>query len=287
MDKAATESVPDPAQLLQAQDHMQGMERLDMRVETVSQPYPSVRRVTGTISPSDPKAWNHPNLAVRLEVETPEGERPVSRVYTVRAFDEATNQVEIDFVIHTDDSPAMRWLATAKAGVSVYLVGPRPHFLPHLTPDGEVAMFADDTALPAVYAILTHWPQGARGTLYVETDDPEAFAALPKVAGVEAHLLRRMPGTAGRAGHLVTAARTFPLRKGLSIWAAGEREEIRAIRRHFTEVHGLSRDTVRVFGYWRKGISSSQIDRERLSRYEAMRQGGEGVTSFEDLDLSI
>lgn len=281
------ESVEDSKQLLEQDDHMHGMERLEMVVEKIERPFPSVSRVTGRIAPSHPAQWRRPNLAVRLEVETPEGERPISRVYTVRSFDEANSLVEIDFVLHVDDSPAMRWLNTAKPGTTLFLVGPRPHYLPDYAAGRKIAVFADETAIPAVYAILQSWQPGVEGSVFIETSDPEAFHDLPVVEGVERHLLQRDSGEmAGTTGKLALAAQSLREPHQWSVWAAGERQEVRAIRKYFEE-HGLSRETVRVFGYWRLGVSSSQIDRTRLSHYGEARSGEQTSRRLDDLDLPL
>lgn len=280
------ESVEDRNNLLAQDDHMAGMERLAMEVVALKRPVPSVMRVTGRISPSDPTPWRRPNLAVRLEVESPEGQRPVSRVYTIRSFDEALSLVEIDFVIHADDSPAMRWLNGAAIGSRIHLVGPRAHYLPDHDVAGGVALFADEAAIPAIHAILSTWQVGSHGELYVETADPAAFEELPEVEGVVRHLLLRQPHeAAGTTGRLVAAARALPNPKGRMIWAAGERQDVRAIRAYFTEECGLPKDRVRVFGYWRKGVSSSEIDRTRLQKYEAVRAAGGGLRQMDDLDV--
>lgn len=280
------ESVEDRSSLLAQEDHMGSMERLAMEVVALARPVPSVIRVTGRIAPADPAPWRRPNLAVRLEVESPEGQRPVSRVYTIRSFDEARSEVDIDFVIHADDSPAMRWLERAAVGSTIHLVGPRPHFLPDHASGGDIALFADETAIPAIHAILSTWQKGSHGDLYVETADRAAFDELPEVEGVERHLLLRGPDEEpGTTGKLVAAARALPDPQGRMIWAAGERQDIRAIRAYFTEECGLPKDRVRVFGYWRKGMSSSDIDRMRLQQYEAVRAEGGGLRQMDDLDV--
>lgn len=279
------EVVEDRRNLLTQDDHMGTMERLAMEVVALARPVPSLVRVTGRIAPGNPAPWRRPNLAVRLEVESPEGQRPVSRVYTIRSFDEARSLVEIDFVIHADDSPAMRWLDRAAVGGIIHLVGPRPHFLPDHDGAGDIALFADETAIPAIHAILGDWRKGSRGDLYVETADRAAFDELPEVAGLTRHLLLRAPHEpAGTTGRLVEAARALPDPQARMIWAAGERQEIRAIRAYFEEC-GLPKERVRVFGYWRKGVSSSDIDRMRLQKYEAVRAEGGGLQQMDDLDI--
>lgn len=282
------ESVEDRQGLLAQDDHMGGMERIEMVVTDILRPCASVTRVMARIAPSSPQIWQRPNVAVRLEVETPEGQRPVSRIYTVRSFDAARSLIELDFVMHPDDSPAMRWLARAHVGMATMLVGPRPHFVPDFECGRKVALFADETAIPAIYAILQQWQAPAQGVVYVETADRAAFDELPDVPGVQKHLLLRQPHEhAGETTLLVDAAMALSDPKGWTVWAAGERGTARAIRTYFTQDHGLSREEVRVFGYWRAGVSSSQIDRVRLGHYTDLRARGEKLERFEDLDLPV
>ncbi|ATN36629.1 NADPH-dependent ferric siderophore reductase (plasmid) [Rhizobium sp. ACO-34A] len=268
---------------------MGGMERLAMEVVSVARPFPSVARVTGRISPTNVSVWRQPNLAVRIEVESPEGQRPVSRVYTIRSFDETESRIEIDFVIHEDDSPAMRWLSETRAGACVHMIGPRPHFLPNYDNGKRIALFADETAIPAVYAILQSWKPGAEGSIFIETADRAAFDDLPDVAGVERHLLLRAESEpAGTTGRLVAAAKALAVPQDWTVWAAGERNEARAIKKYFLEEQELPKENVRVFGYWRKGVSSSEIDRMRLQRHAA-RSGQEQALRphEEDIDLPV
>lgn len=283
-----TDTVPDPQHLLEQDDHMRDMDRLELEVIAILSPFPSVARVVGRIAPQDPAAWLPANLAVRIEVETPAGERPVSRVYTIRSFDPTTNTIEIDFVRHEDDSPAMRWLNAARAGTRVWMTGPRQHFVPDHEGGRRVALVADETAIPAAYAILQQWPQGATGAVWIETADPAAFDELPRPEGAELHLIQRRPDQpAGSTGALFSALRAaISDPSDWTIWAAGERREMRDIRNHFRAL-GLGHHDMRVIGYWKRGASSSEIDRVRLAEYTRLRKSGAVLEDFSDVDLPI
>lgn len=280
--------VEDPENLLEQEDHMRDMERVEMEVIAITYPSPSIGRVTGRIFAAKPEAWAPANLAVRIEVETPEGQRPITRIYTIRSFDPVREVAEIDFVLHPDDTPAMRWLQAARPGTRVSMIGPRQHFTPNLDSGKRAAIFADDTAIPAVYAILKAWPEGARGNVWIDTDDRAAFDALPAVPGVGLHLLLRGPDQpAGTTGQLFTTAKadlTDPA--GWTIWAAGERQEMRDIRAHFRAL-GYGRDDLRIFGYWKRGTSSSDIDRQRLRAYSNLRKRGLTMEALDDDDLAV
>src|SRR5690606_12332911 len=86
MNATSKDIVEDSNDRLEQDDHMRGMEHTEMTVEKVERPFPSVARVTARIAPTDPAPWRLPNLAIRIEVEAPEGQRPISRIYTIRSF---------------------------------------------------------------------------------------------------------------------------------------------------------------------------------------------------------
>lgn len=283
-----TPTIEDPKGLLSSADHERDMERIALQVTRIEAPYPSVRRVVGTVAPKDPQQWLYPNLAVRMDLEAAANGGMINRIYTIRSYDPATHQVEIDFVLHRDDSPAMRWLAQAGAGTVVMMKGPRPHTLPHYETAKPVAIFADDTALPAVQAMLRAWPQDARrGHVWIDTADEAAFAALDCPAGVEKHLLRRPDDLpAGYARLLLAAARqhlSAPL--DWTVWAAGERAEMQELR-SFLKSAGLMREDMRLLGYWRLGQTSSELDIERLAIYERIRSAGLGLEELRDLEAA-
>jgi NADPH-dependent ferric siderophore reductase len=282
-----SESIDDPEDLLAQADHMRDMDHLQLEVIEIRRPFASVARVVGRIDAADPSAWLPANLAVRIEVETPQGQRPVSRIYTVRSFDAASGTVEIDFVVHEDDSPAMRWLAAAAPGTRVDMTGPRQHLVPAHASGRRVAIFADETAIPAVYAILGAWPSGAAGSLWIESAESAAFDELPRIPGLDYRLILRGDQPAGSTGALFSAAReAISDPGGWTLWAAGERQEMRDFRNHFRAL-GMARDHVRVFGYWKRGASSSDLDRVRLREYSRIRRQGLRLEDFDDADLPI
>lgn len=287
MARITTESVEDRSGILEEEDNMRGMERIGMEVISISRPFASVARVTGRIAPADPTPWMPPNQAVRIAVEEPEGQRPVVRVYTIRAFDPLRSEVEIDFVIHEDDSPAMRWLKSARPGTVLPMIGPRQHFIPLPSGDRRAAIFADETAIPAVYATLKAWPSGLRGSAWIETPDRAAFDELPHPDGVDLHLILRPAGVAaGSAQSLLQAAKALPDPHTWTVWAAGERVEMRDLRNHLLKA-GVARADLQVLGYWKKGMSSSDLDRARLAEYEALRARGLTLETLGDIDLPV
>lgn len=284
----ADDHVEDRTGVLQQKEHMAGMDRMELTVLGFSRPFPSVTRVMARLPVEDVTPWATPNIAIRFELPNPVSFRPISRVYTVRRCLPEQRAIEVDFVMHPDMSPAMRWLSTLAIGDTISVVGPRQHVLPNYSRHRLVALFADETAIPALLSILDNWPRGQSGIAYVETGDREAYDELPTPDGLTLHWLQRQPHTPpGTTGRLVDAAINLPNPLGWTLWAAGERQEMRAIRKHYLDVRGYSKDDLRLFGYWRQGISSSDIDRARLDLVNKLQAEGQNGMAFEDFDITL
>ncbi|MEZ0166985.1 siderophore-interacting protein [Kineococcus sp. LSe6-4] len=121
--------------------------------------------------------------------ELPEAARPVMRTYTVRGFRPATAErdaeIDVDFVLHgVGDAaghagPASRWAAGAAVGDEVVLVGPdapgtgRMWGVEWAPPAGArtLLLAGDETAVPAVTAVLERLPAGITATALLEVPD--------------------------------------------------------------------------------------------------------------------
>lgn len=282
------EVVEDKKGTLAKSDHDDGMERVCLTVNSLHTPFPSIVRVKGRVETDQPEIWQAPNLAIRLEVAEIPGKRPISRVYTVRSFDSNTNEIEVDFVLHEDESPAMLWLRNCEPGSTIHLTGPRPHFVPKQDAQLPVAMFADETAIPAVYSILQAWPAGQKGDIYVEAATIDPINELPEVEGVVISPIVRGPNEpAGVKMNLLAAAKSAPQSASMQVWIACERQEARELRKFFGQDVGISTDNLQAIGYWRKGASSSEIDRKRLKFIESLVEEGKGINNFSDFDIDI
>lgn len=264
---------------IRSADHDAGMHRVRGRVTEIVEVSPElVRLVLAIPGLADEPNWGRPNVAIRLHLPGPDVE--VSRVYTVRSCDEEAQTVEVDVVRHGESSPMMRLIDTAEVGDEIPLVGPRPHFVFPEAHGRELALFADATAIPAVYALLQQAPEGLRGHGWIATSDETAFAELPAVPGIV--LERLEPGTG-----FEEQLRAYTPGVEVVVWGAGERDEMRAVRSHFRGTLGYAKDDVSVFGYWKRGRSNTDIDLARLRAYEAMLAEGATVTELDDLSLPI
>lgn len=278
--------------VLEHPDHTRGINHGTMTVTAITELAPSVTRITATLQhEGETDRWFVTNPAIRLELPDQASGDTVSRVYTVRAARNLGHGVEIDVdvVRHPGNSVVMSWLSTLDIGQSVRILGPRAHFVPNEDPLLPLGIFADETAIPAVATILRDLPAHRSAEVWVETPDSAVVTDLPSHPGVTVHWLQRAEDEApASTGRLVAAALEFAHRHDgqLSVWACGEHGEMKRIRDHFRKERGLPREQVVVFGYWRTQVTSSEIDEQRLRRYEKALAVNPRMTVLDDFEDS-
>ncbi|MER7456819.1 siderophore-interacting protein [Micromonospora sp. NPDC126480] len=223
----------------------------------------------------------------------PEHERNPIRTYTVRAVRPELSEVDVDLVLHGDGGPATRWARRVRPGDAIAILGPDAgytgdhggvEFRPPAA--GDLLLAGDETAVPAICAILDRLPLTARGRVLLEvpeTDDVLPVAAPPGMAVTwlardgQAYGARLVPAVSAAAAELLagttgpadgsaepvaevdvdaeilwevpTPAAPVPL----YAWLAGEAGVIRTVRRHLVGECGLDRRAVAFMGYWRLG----------------------------------
>ncbi|MFE5301323.1 siderophore-interacting protein [Streptomyces sp. NPDC056632] len=200
----------------------------------------------------------------------PHEERAVMRSYTVRAQrTEPVAEVDIDFAVHPPSpaagaagvGPACRWAQHAKRGDRVVVLGPavadNTGVRFRLPEDADsVLVWGDETALPAVSAILEWLPAETRAHVYLEVPYSGDRTELATEADATVTWLVREEG-APSAVEAIAAAElpgTDPY-----VWIAGESGVVKALRRHFVRERGLDRRRVTFVGYWRKGLSEDAL----------------------------
>lgn len=198
--------------------------------------------------------------------ELPDDVRAVMRSYTLRALRRDPDEIDIDFVLHEPAGPASRWASRASAGDRVVLLGPAIadnraiRFRPPEDAD-LVVVWGDETAVPAVSAILEALPAGTRARVWLEVQHAGDIQDLATDADAEVTwLVRENQGVEGspmalgalRDAQLPSAERPY-------VWIAGEAGQVKALRRHFVGERGFDRRRVTFVGYWRQGLSEEQL----------------------------
>ena len=103
-----------------------------------------------------------------LMIEFPDGDHTVRRRYTIRRADPVAGTVDLEFEIHDGDGVAARWVADAGPGGHLDAIGPRGAIT--LRSNATSHLFvADDSAMPAVFAMIEARPEGEAATVVLVT----------------------------------------------------------------------------------------------------------------------
>ncbi|TFC97722.1 MULTISPECIES: siderophore-interacting protein [Cryobacterium] len=234
----------------------------------------------------------------------PDEHRNPLRTYTVSRARPHLREVDVDFVNHGDGpgedavdarhtrGPAARWLAEAAVGDRVAIVGPdaegeNPRVGIEWQPGTAhtLLLAGDETAAPAICAILKALPRDARGAAFIEVPCADDSLTTDAPAGVRVSWLARSgvrgarlePAVRGWAEGCLAARQTAGQpadasavdpegdvlwevpegcpTDGLYAWLAGEAGVIKRLRRFLVSESGLDRRQVAFMGYWRDGKS--------------------------------
>ncbi len=270
-------------------------ETLDLRVKVMipspGHALPELNNIRGSLQDDWYRNWLALDEAVR----------GVMRTYTVRALrpevpaaggkPAVPAELDIDFVLHLDagSGPAAEWAAAAQPGDSLMLVGPCARwgdcvgieFAP-----GEsqrVLLVGDETAVPAIAAILETLPPHVSGHAVLEVPQADDFLDITTPANVEVRWLARGGNPHGEVMSAQVRSLVVPAAcavgeepedvdidsailwetpvtatgHGLYAWIAGEAATIRELRRYLVRDVGMDRNAVAFMGYWRKGQALS------------------------------
>lgn len=224
--------------------------------------------------------------------DLPDADRPPFRTYTVRQV--RSGEVDVDMVVHPVDGPASAWIAEAGVGDEVLLLGPTTDsaaeyggvdFLPP-SRTGAYLLAGDETAAPAIAAILERLSPAARGIAVLEVPEDADAGYLPNHPGVELRVFSRSGRPRGEAlvaegsraaAELAPGGDAHPVeevdvdreilweaprgaRGGAALrstplyaWLAGEAAAIKTLRRYLVGELGIDRRSVAFMGYWRLG----------------------------------
>lgn len=178
--------------------------------------------------------------------------RPKPRRFTVRRWDGERRELTIDFVAHGDVGFAGRWAQQAKVGDRLQMTGPNGSYRPDPTADWYL-MVGDESALPAIGAILEVLAAEACGVVVVVIDRAENEIELQAPGGVDVRWVHRA-SVADPEMALLDAVRAIEWQPGaVDVVVHGEAAEVRAVRRHLVLDRGVDKDTAAMSPYWRRG----------------------------------
>ena len=237
-------------------------------------------------------------------LERPATERGHMRTYTVRDVRGSGEQTTlvVDMVLHLEGDlvgPGSTWASTAAPGDRIAVLAPRrgfPYggieFAP--TPGADLLLVGDETAVPAICAILEQLPDDVRGAAFLEVPVAADVQDVRRPAGVDVVWLAREGTELGVGLHDAVVAHLGPPSispagatvevaadevdpdlwetpsysssgeevgsdavgvGGTYAWIAGESKVVTGLRRHLVNELGFDRSQVAFMGYWRRGVA--------------------------------
>lgn len=197
---------------------------------------------------------SEPVLPAQGEVKLvyPKDRRPLSRDYTVRRWDPAAGELDVDFVKHGVGT-GTTWAYRAQPGDRAHFAGPSSSKSFPVDVDWFLVA-GDDTALPAIGRLLDELPEDAQAQVFIEVAEGDHRQHLRVLPGVKVTWLVRHGAEAGTVPLLVDAVRNTDWWEGRPFaWVAGERTAVRDLRRHLVEDRGVPKPDIEFTGYWRRG----------------------------------
>ena len=198
---------------------------------------------------------NLPAQWLKVFVPARDGEgAPRGRAYTARRFDPATRRLELNFVLHDNAGPASAWAALARPGDTFEISGTHPRSgLPVQDAVGRYLFFGDQTALPAIGAILEALPAHARADAFVEVDAGEE-QTIETVCWAKLHWLHHPSVEPAGSGALEAAAKSLGRPdENTVVWIAAESAVARSLREHALKTWSVDGSHLHAVGYWKRG----------------------------------
>jgi NADPH-dependent ferric siderophore reductase len=191
---------------------------------------------------------------------------PVRRTYTVRSVDTQSRTLAIDFVVHGDEGIAGPWAASAVPGDRLCFSGPGGQYAPS-TEDVGYLFIGDDSAIPAIAAALEALLPGARGFVLIEVEGEANEVPLATPEGVDLRWIHRRTEDGALSDYgaaLVAAVQALaPPTSAVDVFAHGEREAMKELRRILQADWGLDRRSMSLSAYWAKGRSEDRFQAEK------------------------
>ncbi|MEU6367770.1 siderophore-interacting protein [Streptomyces sp. NPDC046931] len=223
------------------------------------------------VFPADGVTYPEPFDMQRIREEFPREQWPVTRTYTVRAWDPEHRELTLDFVIHGDEGLAGPWALRVQPGETVRFMGPGGAYAPDTGADWHL-LAGDESALPAIAAALEALPEGAETYAFVEVGGPEDELKID--SDVEVVWLHRGGRPVGEA--LVEAVRALEFPAGrVHAFVHGEAGCVKELRRLLRIEYRIPREDLSISGYWRLGHNEDgwqASKREWNARIEAEQE---------------
>jgi NADPH-dependent ferric siderophore reductase len=227
------------------------------------------------VFPAEGVEYPEPFSMARVREEFPREQWPVTRTYTVRAWDPELRELTVDFVVHGDEGLAGPWALRAQPGDTLLMLGPGGAYTPDLAADWHL-LAGDESALPAIAAALESLPEGAEVRAFVEVAGPEDEQKID----TDAEIVWLHRGDAPVGSLLVPAVASMEWPEGRPhAFVHGEAAFVRELRRMVRVERQIPREDLSVSGYWRLGHTEDRWQAAKPEWNAAVEAEQEGDTA--------
>lgn len=189
-----------------------------------------------------------------------DGKKPIKRTYTVVAYRENNNELDIDFALHANAGPATTFATQAQIGDRVGIAGPSSTKLVDV--NAEWFLIAGDmTALPAIEANIKKLPANAAGFIVIEVQDnaDKRSFTLPNSLNIN-WLINPEPQYGKSELAEVVMNLAWPTGKPY-VWIAGEVSTVRTLHTYFAKTKELEPQHRYTSAYWQIGENEDAFQR--------------------------
>ena len=213
---------------------------------------PKMRRIRLDVSALTGLRIEIPAHAMKLFFTVPGQDEVEGRAYTVRQYDPAQMQMDIDFLMH-GSGLAATWAAQTRPGDEIEIGGPRAGY--HYQPDSDWQLFAGDaTAIPAILAAIESLPAGVKALAFMEIEAEEEEQPVNTVADARLVWICRKEEPIHSGKYLLQALQETAFPEGKAqVFIAAESGMVKRIRQHLREEARISMGEVHATGYWKVG----------------------------------
>lgn len=169
------------------------------------------------------------------------------RSYTVRAFNNQTKELTVDFAINDHEGLASNWAKNAEVGDYLGVAGPGEAKYPNYHGDWHL-LIADLTGLPAAAAIIEKLPKDAVGIalLQIPTAEDKQIIAAPEGMNINWVINDDL----NKNALLEQAESVSWLAGSPTIFVATESAQMKAINQHLKTQSDYKKAHTYTSGYW-------------------------------------
>ncbi|SIQ01300.1 NADPH-dependent ferric siderophore reductase, contains FAD-binding and SIP domains [Mucilaginibacter lappiensis] len=194
--------------------------------------------------------------------------KPHIRTYTVRSLDRITGILDVEFVLHGDIGPGSAWAGNASIGdslgIGIKLSG-------KIREPSDWYLFAgDETALPAISAMLENLPAETTGLALLEVERETDTFYINTKGAIDICWLFRNGVPPEQSDLILYSVKNLVLPesalKSRYAWIAGEENMVRIMRKYAIEQLGLNREELHATVYWKAGFSEDDYHQIRRAQ---------------------